>query len=131
MPKRQSTRPATNSTRAPKRSTRNPAGVCKAAETILNAGKRQSDFRIAHAIFRAHKRQERRKQNNVVMRHEMRRTYGADYAHIRRPACAQHVSRLAHVCMKLRHRGADYAPGDVSNPMRFQWVSYAGPVLPA
>ena len=59
-------------------------------------GERQADFRIAHAIFGAHERQQGRKKDNVVMRYKMCRADGADDPHIRWSARAENVSSLAH-----------------------------------
>ena len=69
----------------------------------VEGGERHPDLGVAHAIFRAHEGQQRRQQQDVIMRDEMRRADRADDARVRRAARAQEFGCLTHNadCLRL------------------------------
>ena len=78
--------------RAPSQSTRKPAGVCSAADTHVEGGEGKADLGVAHAIFGAHEGQQRRQQQDVIMRDEMRRADRPDDADSAARASAPRIS---------------------------------------
>jgi DNA-binding beta-propeller fold protein YncE len=64
----------------------------------IESGEAQPDLGVAHAVIGAHERQERRQDDDVIVRHEMRRAHRADNADMRRAARVQGFGRLSHAC---------------------------------
>ena len=88
----------------------------------IECGKREADLGVAHAIVRAHERQQRRQQQDVIMRDEMRRAHRADNADRGGGLQPQGFGCLTHMEVPA---GGGLWPGARVNPVRFQWVGYA------